>query len=60
MKTRLSIVMPVYNGAQTIGPLVEQLIGQLGPAYELDIVLVNDASSDDSETACCTLYERHR
>lgn len=59
MKTKLSIVIPVYNGAKSIGALVDQLVSQLGPIYELDIVLVNDASPDESEAVCRALYERY-
>jgi len=56
MKT--SIVIPVYNSAGTIGPLVERLIAFLrGDA--LQIVLVNDGSVDDSDAACRTLSARH-
>ena len=47
----LSIVIPVYNGAATIGSLVERLKAlDLPPANE--IVLVNDGSRDDSARVC--------
>jgi undecaprenyl-phosphate 4-deoxy-4-formamido-L-arabinose transferase len=48
----LSIVIPVYRGAKTIGPLVDSLIETLQKEYRLEIVLVNDCSPDDSEAAC--------
>ncbi len=47
----LSIVVPVFNGAETISELVVAVAGQpFGMA--LEIVLVNDASRDDSQRVC--------
>jgi glycosyltransferase involved in cell wall biosynthesis len=47
----LSIVIPVYNGADTITELVDALTRQpFGMA--LEIVLVNDASKDNSQEVC--------
>jgi glycosyltransferase involved in cell wall biosynthesis len=52
----LSVVIPVYNSEQTIGPLVARVQACLaGRAFEL--VLVNDGSRDDSERVCLTLAE---
>jgi undecaprenyl-phosphate 4-deoxy-4-formamido-L-arabinose transferase len=48
----LSIVIPVYNGEQSIGPLVAELEKALAGTYTLEIVLVNDASPDRSLDAC--------
>ena len=55
----LSIVVPVYRGAATIGPLVDLLIGSLGPEYRLEIVLVNDCSPDGSETVCREKFQAY-
>jgi undecaprenyl-phosphate 4-deoxy-4-formamido-L-arabinose transferase len=49
---RLSIVIPVYRGAATVGPLVAKLIESLDRQYELEIVLVNDGSPDNSAEVC--------
>jgi|Deesub1362A_J573_1020465.scaffolds.fasta_scaffold00462_30 undecaprenyl-phosphate 4-deoxy-4-formamido-L-arabinose transferase len=57
---RLSIVIPVYNSERTIGKLVEELIKELRPIYRLEIVLVNDASTDDSEKVCISLFEKYK
>ena len=43
----LSIVVPVYRGAATVGRLVEAL-SDLHPAGGLEIILVNDGSPDNS------------
>jgi glycosyltransferase involved in cell wall biosynthesis len=50
----LSLVIPVYNGGRTIGPLVEQ-ITKVFDSTSFEVVLVNDGSEDDSETVCAAL-----
>ena len=55
----VSIVIPVYNGQETIGPLVDELVARLGTSYRLEIVLINDCSGDRSEDACIALFEKH-
>lgn len=52
----LSIVVPVYNGANSVGRLVEALSG-LRPEGGLEIVLVNDGSPDGSAEVCRALLE---
>ncbi len=52
----LSIVVPVYRGASTIGRLVEA-VSQLKPAGGIEIILVNDGSPDDSGDVCRRLAE---
>jgi glycosyltransferase involved in cell wall biosynthesis len=53
----LSLVIPVYNGGRTIGPLVEHTAKIFG-STSFEIVLVNDGSADDSETVCAQLAEK--
>src|SRR5437763_4102485 len=55
----LSIVVPVYRGADSIGELVGAL-EQLDIAGGHDVVLVNDGSADDSLAICRGLLERAR
>jgi len=45
---KLSIVVPVYRGADTVGELVEKLSEELRAYYDLEIVLVDDKSPDHS------------
>lgn len=56
----LSIVIPVYNGEKTISKLVDELIINLREHYKLEIILVNDNSSDQSEDTCISLYDKYR
>lgn len=52
----LSIVVPVYRGAATVGRLVEAL-SALRPAGGIEIILVNDGSPDNSGDVCRRLIE---
>jgi glycosyltransferase involved in cell wall biosynthesis len=54
----ISIVIPVYNGARTVGPLVERLVEVL-PVTTLQIVLVDDGSLDASDEVCRALSARY-
>ena len=47
----LSIVVPVYRGAATVGLLVEALAA-LRPAGGMEVILVNDGSPDNSAEVC--------
>ncbi|MBB5690381.1 glycosyltransferase family 2 protein [Roseomonas alkaliterrae] len=47
----LSIVVPVYRGAATVGTLVAEL-SKLQPEGGIEIILVNDGSPDNSGEVC--------
>ena len=53
----LTLVIPVYNGSQTIASVVEE-IQTACAAVPYEIVLVNDGSQDDSEQVCRGLAAR--
>lgn len=57
MPTGLSIVVPVYNGAATVGALVDAL-SALRPEGGIEIVLVNDGSPDNSGEVCRAIAAR--
>jgi glycosyltransferase involved in cell wall biosynthesis len=54
--TGLTIVVPVYRGAATVGRLVDEL-SHLRPEGGLEIILVNDGSPDNSDEVCRALLE---
>lgn len=58
-KIKISIVIPVYNGADSIGPLTDQLVEALGGRYRLEVVLVNDNSPDNSEEVCIGIQAKY-
>ena len=48
----LSVVIPVYNEAESLSPLYEELVAvALAERYVLDVVFVDDGSSDNSWSA---------
>ncbi|GAB3801493.1 glycosyltransferase family 2 protein [Spirosoma humi] len=53
----LSVVIPVYNSERTIAPLVDRLQTCLSERL-VEIILVNDGSSDRSEIVCQELEDR--
>jgi undecaprenyl-phosphate 4-deoxy-4-formamido-L-arabinose transferase len=52
-------VIPIYNGGNTISPVVEDCIGHLNHLDDLEIILVNDGSRDNSDAVCKALVENH-
>jgi len=57
--TKVSVVIPVYNSEDTIARLGEALIEGLNAVYDLEIILVNDCSSDKSEAVCEAFFHKH-
>lgn len=58
-RTTLSIVIPVYNGAATVRPLVRTVLSDLR-GHRPEVILVNDGSRDESEAVCAELARAHR
>ena len=54
----ISVVIPVYNGARTVAPLVERLL-DAAAGRALQIVLVDDGSLDASDEVCRSASGRH-
>ena len=46
----VSVIMPVYNVEDYVGEAIESVLSQTCPDFEL--LLINDASSDDSSNIC--------
>lgn len=56
---KISIVIPVFNAEDTIADLVEELIREVGNTFSLEIILVNDNSTDTSEKVCIELFIKY-
>lgn len=56
---KLSVVIPVYNGEKTIRKVVENCLKHLSTTQDLEIILVNDGSSDNSAVACMQIVEKY-
>ena len=56
----ISVVVPVYNGAQSLPELVRRLQQTLaGLVEQYEVILVNDDSRDDSWAVVCRLVEEY-
>lgn len=53
MNIRISVIVPVFNGARTLGKAIDSILAQTYPAYE--IIIVDDGSTDDTK-AVVTRY----
>lgn len=56
----ISIVIPIYNGEKSIKRLVEELIKKIAPKFNIEIILVNDCSPDNSAKVCISLFEKYK
>ena len=54
MNPALTFVIPLYNSAPTIGPLVEEIAALAIPGGH-EIILVDDGSSDETRAVCARL-----
>jgi len=57
---KVSVCIPVYNGAKTIKNLVDNVFLELGARYEVEVVLVNDYSPDNSDDICKDLAKKYQ
>jgi undecaprenyl-phosphate 4-deoxy-4-formamido-L-arabinose transferase len=55
----VSIVIPVFNSRETLSKLCEQLVSELDSLVDLQIVLVDDYSTDGSREVCLEMNARY-
>ena len=55
----ISVVIPVHNGANTIGQLCDEIIEQIGKNSTCEIVLVDDGSKDNSWAQIASIKDKH-
>lgn len=48
MSIKVSVVVPVYNPGPYIDPCIESLLAQTMPIQDLELIFVDDGSTDDS------------
>jgi glycosyltransferase involved in cell wall biosynthesis len=46
--TTISIIIPCYNGARTLSTAIESALAQADEGVELDVVVIDDGSTDNS------------
>jgi undecaprenyl-phosphate 4-deoxy-4-formamido-L-arabinose transferase len=56
---KISVIIPIYEGAKNIARLVDDLVNNLG-GNGLEIVLVNDGSRDNSHQVCISIFEKYK
>jgi poly(ribitol-phosphate) beta-N-acetylglucosaminyltransferase len=56
----VSVIVPVYNPGSDIDELLESLLGQTLPAGELELIFVDDGSTDATPARLDELAARHR
>ena len=61
MTKKLSVIIPVYNEASTIGSLIDKVIAvKLKSGIEKELIIVNDASTDGTEEVILDYQLRHK
>ena len=55
----VSVVVPVFNSRETLPRLCEQLVCELGDLEQLQIILVDDGSTDGSSQVCAEMHARY-
>jgi len=57
--TSLTIALPAYNEEENIGPMIDLVREKVGPLVDdLEIIVVNDGSSDDTAEAVTRIAEQ--
>lgn len=54
----ISVIIPAYNRADTIGPVIESVIRQTQPVSE--IIVIDDGSTDGTDEAIRLVFEENR
>lgn len=58
-KETISVIIPAYNAQETLEETVSSVVAQKNEEYELEIVIVNDGSTDMTEQIASRLSEKN-
>jgi poly(ribitol-phosphate) beta-N-acetylglucosaminyltransferase len=58
--TKVSVIVPVYNPGSDIDDCIESLLGQTLPDDDLELIFVDDGSTDETPARLDELAQRHR
>jgi glycosyltransferase involved in cell wall biosynthesis len=59
LSNQISLVIPVFNGEESISKLIDHLVEQLSKKYSLEVILINDCSPDNSENICIDIHKKY-
>ena len=59
MRTKVSVIVPVFNPGHYIDPCISSLLGQTMPADDLELIFVDDGSTDDTPARLQQLADTH-
>ena len=59
METKVTVVVPVYNPGEDIRRGVDSLLSQTMPGGELEVVFVDDGSTDETPALLDRLADEH-
>jgi glycosyltransferase involved in cell wall biosynthesis len=59
MDARVSVVVPVYNPGEFIGPCINSLLGQTMPPGDLEVLFIDDGSTDETPALLDKLADEH-
>jgi glycosyltransferase involved in cell wall biosynthesis len=57
---KVSVVVPVYNPGEYLGPCIDSLISQSMPSDEFEIIFIDDGSTDETPALLDELAETHQ
>lgn len=55
----ISVIMPLYNVGRYVAQAIDSVLGQTIGLEGIEIILVNDGSTDDTEVICKSYTERY-
>ena len=58
-KYKISVIMPVYNSALYIGEAIESIINQTLGTDSIQLIIVNDGSTDNSAEIIRAYKDKH-
>ena len=49
---KVSVIVPIYNGSEYLRSCLDSLLAQTIEKNQMEVLLINDGSTDESERIC--------